>query len=151
MTIFSLDALKIQNSIHFNEAYLLKRFKNKESFFEIRKYILACLLINVVTQIWRSFEPTLYNTPMPQGLCTCVTKISNSFPSFAWHYLCHGRFSFVFEVLIVLNPKGTYLNDSTCQFYYEVKTCVRPYKKNGVDTYEWSLVWYSNNDLKFRQ
>ena len=64
------------------------------------------------------FLNPLYYTPMPQGLCTCVTKISNSFPSFAWHYLCHGRFSFVFEVLIVLNPKGTYLNDSTCQFHF---------------------------------
>ena len=23
------------------------------------------------------------------------------------------------------------LNDSTCQFYYKVYTCVRPYKKSG--------------------
>ena len=23
------------------------------------------------------------------------------------------------------------LNDSTCQFYYKVNTCVRPYKKSG--------------------
>ena len=24
-----------------------------------------------------------------------------------------------------------YFNDSTCQFYYKVNTCVRPHKKNG--------------------
>ena len=25
-----------------------------------------------------------------------------------------------------------YLNDSKCQFYYKVNTCVKPYEKNGV-------------------
>ena len=35
--------------------------------------------------------------------------------------LCHGRFGFVFEALIVLKR----------QFYYKVNTYVRPYKKNG--------------------
>ena len=31
-------------------------------------------------------------------------------------------------------PKWSFiliLNDSTCQFYYKVNTCVKPYKKNG--------------------
>ena len=48
-------------------------------------------------------------------------------------FICNGRFSFKVEVLIcfALSYALLILNDSTCQFYYKVNTCVNPYKKNG--------------------
>ena len=74
--------------------------------------------------------------------------------------LCNGRFSFVLEVFGLLLPKWVkwsvmtlkgmvYLlisNDSTCQFYYKVKTWFRLYKKNGrgVTFTTWTLVLYSD-------
>ena len=105
------------------------------------------------------------------GLVGLLIKYKSAFPrdrglNSLGEYKCHGRFSFIFEVLIVSHQatsltlnglltcqrerkrfdfklflfprlemlklsKFFKLNGSTCQFYYKVNTCVKPYRKNG--------------------